>query len=337
MGHVTRWRWSAGAAVIAALGLATPAAPAQGTRPVRVSKVMHSGPSKTSLDVLFVGDGYTAAQLALKYWKDVNRYTKVLLRTQPFAMFRRRINVGAVMLASRQKGCDVAPDAERVATALESHFDAPSGRLLVFKDHARLKQVLESVGIPDIVFVMVNTEKYGGAGTVLHAVKVRGRSLPAPTFSARDSISFQIALHELGHSFGDLTDSYEEKASQKRFKMPKGDKDLRYANATLPAHFDDATYGSLKKTVKWNHFLSLPGAERHRWIWEGGYYRTKGVFRPWPTCRMLKNASPFCPVCEEQMAKALVAACGDTWDDAAYHKARPLKLWKLPKRQLRRR
>lgn len=43
---------------------------------------------------------------------------------------------------------------------------------------------------------------------------------------------------------------------------------------------------------------------------------------------MRDHADPFCPVCCEEMAKSILAACGEPWDDAAYHKAHPLSLWK---------
>jgi len=84
----------------------------------------------------------------------------------------------------------------------------------------------------------------------------------------------------------------------------------------------------LKATVKWKHFLDLPGASKARWFHEGGYYREHGVFRPWPRCRMRDHEDPFCPVCCEQIARSIQAACGLDWDDAAWHKAHPLSEWK---------
>lgn len=319
-------------ALLAPLLLAPPApAPRPvGGDPVPIKIWLESGPSEKCVDVLFVGDGYTAKDLTIqagKYWKDVQRYAARLFKEEPFLSTKSRFNVRALFVESPQRGCDASPTEEKFHTALESHFDSPEGRLLVFKDARRLKELVEQAGPADLVFVMVNTERYGGAGTVLHELRVRGKPCPAPTFSAQDTASFLIAVHELGHSFAGLVDEYEDEALQKTFPLPeKGD--VSAPNATLPRFFDAKTYESLAKTIKWGHFLALADARKHKWLIEGAYYRAKGVFRPWPTCRMLRHDDAFCPVCAEEVAKAILASCGDTWDDARWHKEHPLSEWR---------
>ena len=72
----------------------------------------------------------------------------------------------------------------------------------------------------------------------------------------------------------------------------------------------------------------MRGAKKRKWVHEGGHYLARGVFRPWKDCMMRTMGSPFCPVCCEAVAKAIVASCGEKWDDAAYHKKHPLRLWK---------
>jgi hypothetical protein len=177
------------------------------------------------------------------------------------------------------------------------------------------------------VFVMVNTERYGGAGTELAELMVRGRPLPAPTYAAQDTRSFLIAVHELGHSFADLDDEYADEDLHGSFPLPeKGD--IPEANVSLEREFERTSFERLKATVKWRHFLELPGAAKAKWFHEGGYYRERGVFRPWPTCRMRDHEDPFCPVCAEEIARTIHAACGLEWDDAAWHKAHPLSQWR---------
>jgi hypothetical protein len=284
-----------------------------------------SGPPETCVDVLFIGDGYTRAH-APKFLRDVDRYASRFLAEPPFAWYRKKFNVGSLYVPSKDSGCDLSPKEEKVATVLESHFDAPNGRLLSFKDRARLKDLV--VGSPaEIVFVIVNTEKYGGAGTVLDAIKVRDRPLPAPTCSAQDTRSFMIAIHELGHSFAGLADEYDDDKAEPAYPLPPG-KDLDEANVTMPGCFDRSSFKTLAATLKWRHFLSLPGAERADWLHEGGYYRKKGVFRPWKVCMMRRHGDRFCPICMEEVAKAVVTTCGESWDDAAYHKQHPLSEWK---------
>ena len=78
-------------------------------------------------------------------------------------------------------------------------------------------------------------------------------------------------------------------------------------------------------TAEWKRFLSLRGAKRWVWAYEGGYYRSLGVFRPFPRCMVNELGDPYCPVCCEAMAKALHAIAGTPWDQAAYDKAHPLR------------
>lgn len=289
--------------------------------------VRAAGPPESTVDVLFVGDGYTERQLGGKYLKDVERYTKRLLLEQPFASFAKRFRVRAAMIASEDEGCDLSPSADKRKTAFECHLDAPDGRLIVFKRDDELRKVVESAGPTDLVFVMVNTEIYGGAGTVLH-VPERERPLPAPTFSAQDTRSFLIAIHELGHSFAGLADEYVDEALHETFPLPPTGQDLENANVTLAHGFDRENRKALAANVKWKHFLDLPGAHKHDWLHEGGYFRARGVFRPWRTCRMLDNEAAFCPVCDEEVTKAILVCLGEPFDDAKYHSARPLSQWR---------
>jgi hypothetical protein len=308
------------------LGLAARGLQSQDPK-VRLRVWREAGPSEKSVDVLFVGDGYTKRQSG-KFWRDVGRYAKRLLKEPPFLWYRDRFNVRAAFVPSRHSGCDLSPVANEVTTVLESHFDSPSGRLLTFRLGKRLHAIAKQCGQVDIIFVMVNTEKYGGAGTTLYEMTVRGRPCPAPTFAAQDTRSFIIAIHELGHSFATLADGYVDEAFARKRPLPADGKDLPYPNVTLAGEFDDASFEALRRTVKWGHFLDLPGAKKRKWVFEGGYFRAKGVFRPWPDCMMRTMGRPFCPICTEEMAKAILAACGEKWDDAAFHQKYPLRLWK---------
>ena len=41
---------------------------------------------------------------------------------------------------------------------------------------------------------------------------------------------------------------------------------------------------------------------------------------------MMKELNdPFCPICAEEIAKAIVVTCGGEWDDAAFHKRHRIK------------
>jgi len=320
---------AARAMVVALLAAATSGRAADDAG-VRVRTWLESGPSQSCFDVVFVGDGYVKGDLVDdgKYWRDVGRYAKRFLEDPPFSWYRTRTNVRAVFLESTESGCAASPEKTTPNTALKSHFDSPKGRLLEFGDGQALRAAVERAGKADLVFVMVNTERYGGAGTTLDAVVVRGRPLPAPTFAAQDTTSFLIALHELGHSLAGLADEYADAKLIDEHPLPGIDGDLAEPNVTMPWRVDPSAKSGLRSETKWAHFAKIAGGAERKWAHEGGYYRDKGVFRPWAKCRMRDHADPFCPVCCEQVAKAIQAATGDSWDDAAWHAAHPLSLWK---------
>jgi hypothetical protein len=186
-----------------------------------------------------------------------------------------------------------------------------------------LSEVVGAAGEPDIVFVMVNTARCAGTGNVLHGAWSHSGSLAAPTFSIGCADVIQMAVHELGHSFAHLADEYVDEETAKRASLPDwvvglfaGAQDLTAPNVTV--------VGQSPSSLKWRHFLDLPDARRFAWLHEGGYYRQKGVFRPWPRCRMRASEDAFCPVCSEAVARSIYAACDLEWDDGAYHRAHPL-------------
>jgi len=317
--------------VVAFCGLALHAAiarpQAQDESEVKVRTWLESGPVEECVDVLFVGDGYTRRQLARKYWTDVNRCAKRFFHEPPFSWYKSRFNVRAALVVSKDAGCRRDPADDSVSTAFGSFFDSATGRLLVFGNSEALAATVRAAGPADIVIVMVNTERYGGGGSTLGEIQVRGRPLPAPTFSAQDTTSFLIAIHELGHSFARLADEYEDVANHDRYPLPnQGDIDCM--NVTLASRVDSSSRERLRQTLKWSHFLDLKRAGRHAWVHDGGYFRASGVLRPWPTCLMRDHQDPFCPVCCEEVTIAIFATCGMQFDDEAYHKAHSLTLWR---------
>lgn len=288
---------------------------------LRVRAWQETGSAEERVDIVFVGDGYQRRHLTRtgKYWRDVNRYARELFEEPPFSTYKKLFNVYGVYLESK----NVALEGE---TALGCYFAQP--RLLQVRHRKKLLEAVSAAPPADIVFVMVNTEKHGGAGSTLREIQRRGRPLPSPVFSACDTISFQVALHELGHSFAGLGDEYVDEPTATRYPLPGKGKDLPHPNVTLAAHIDVTSREAIRATAKWGRYLDLKGAKRWRWAYEGAYFRTSGVFRPFPRCRMRAGGDAFCPVCCEQIAKNIHLAAGVPWDPEAHLKKHPLRGWR---------
>jgi hypothetical protein len=264
-------------------------------------------PRENAVDVLFVGDGYAADELAPggKYEADVERIARGMLAEPPLAWYRDWFNVRVAHLESPR----FAPHG-----ALRIRQD---GRMLVVGDQQRLAEVVRIAGDADIVLVLANRADCAASGNHL-APSVRSvgwRAAPVMSAGCPDPVG--TALHEIGHSFGRLADEYEDAAGIDLARMRL----LEAPNLT-------AGERPSREYAPWMHFLELPGADALPWMHEGAYYRSKGWWRPWPFCRMRESHHPFCPVCSEALARAIHAACGLPFNDESYHAAHPLERWR---------
>src|SRR5438128_8913927 len=94
-------------------------------------KIVDSGSSATRWDLVVMGDGYVAAEIA-KYEQDVTTIVNAILKTPPFDVLRPAINIHRINVTSTESGAgDLCAGTSR-ATFFNSNFCA-SGipRLLV--------------------------------------------------------------------------------------------------------------------------------------------------------------------------------------------------------------
>ena len=133
-----------------------------------ISVIQQTGADDNRIDIVFLGDGYTASQIAGAYHDDVNALVSYLftggLISEPFNRYRNFFNVYAVNVISNQSGAD-NPGTNTVAdTALNAtyYFDGVTERLLYIDNalgNAALSQALTGTTIhADMRFVTVNSD-----------------------------------------------------------------------------------------------------------------------------------------------------------------------------------
>jgi hypothetical protein len=171
-----------------------------------IDTLQYHGQSKDYINLVILGDGYTADQLD-KYSGDARRFTNYLFSQVPFQGYKTYFNVFAIRVPSQESGvkhprtttdpeCKGEPIADP-ENYFGTTFDAYGiHRLVVPTNNNNLTQVLAD-NLPDYdqVVILANTPYYGGSGG----------SFATATLEARSN---DIALHELGHSFADLADEY---------------------------------------------------------------------------------------------------------------------------------
>lgn len=253
------------------------------------SLYLHRGtdPEK-AIDVAIVAEGYTAGQDSL-FYAEAGRMVDEILSYQPFSANKQKFNFIAVMSPSSDSGVSVPLEGLWPDTAFGSHFSTfHSARYLTTP---RLKSVHDALsGIPyEHVIVLANTDRYGGGG-------IFNSYLMATT---RNRHSLPVVVHEFGHSFGGLADEY----------FYTDEEDESYPLDVEPWEPNITTLVDFPS--KWQKLVT-PGTpvptpedcdDNTVGAFEGGGYRSKGVYRPVKTCRMRDNYHPtFCPVCEASLS-----------------------------------
>jgi len=244
-----------------------------------VSDILINGSNNSRVNIVFLGDGYKQNQMD-SYISDVEDVVDELFNTIPYSNYKNYFNVYAVEVPSDDSGTDhpgSAPDCGGydndvfyADTYFDSSFDLYNiHRLLYIENSSAAFDVLtDNVPQWDIIFVMVNTTMYGGAGGTF------------AVFS-RHSSSNQIAIHEIGHSFAGLADEY-------------------WAGFGYAGEYANMTENNNPDTVIWGPWLYDNQIGIHAHSYPGNQW-----YKPHQNCKMQFLGPPFCSVCAEQTVKSV--------------------------------
>lgn len=204
---------------------------------VKVTASFLSGTPDKKVDILIIGDGYTASEMD-KFESDLARATVDFFEVEPLKSLSDRFNVRGVFKPSEESGV-TEPDNNIVRkTALNSTFGSlGTDRYLLTED---LKSVhdLAAYAPSDAIVIMVNSQRYGGGGIYNFY----------STFTSDNISSAFLFVHEFGHSFFGLGDEYYSSSTSYTDFYPKGIEPLA---PNITANTD-------KETLKWKHLLTEP-------------------------------------------------------------------------------
>jgi hypothetical protein len=266
----------------------TPKAPAETTAfralaAAEVTKIYGNRDPSDAFDLVFVGDGYTADDLAT-YTANVKSKWDELSAVEPFASYKEYFNVWQVDVISTESGVDHDPTKGVLKdTALDMGFwcqgrDANTERLLCVNE-TKAKEYAAQAPQADQVIALGNTSKYGGAGGSV------------ATASGSNAQAGQIAIHELGHSIGGLADEYDYPYITYTGTEP------REKNVTK-----DPT------GAKWGEYLGQPSPDGGVITpVEGARYYKSGLYRPTDNSIMRTLGKQFNAIGRDEMIKAFKA------------------------------
>ena len=254
-----------------------------------ITVLQNTGASSQRIDLVFVAEGYQSSDRG-KFLADAAAFKNMMLADSnsalnaPFSSYKNYFNVSALFVASNQSGLDTA------TLGVDTYFGAAqhgSDGRLVYGDSAKVQSEVRSALASDaheMTVVLVNSSLYGGAGGSIAWATTGNKS------------SSEVLLHEIGHSFASLEDEY--------------------ADASLIASYPLTSLDSVHLTsslsqLPWSRWLGYTDALGTVGTYEGGYYRSTGVWRATPDSKMLHLGVAFSAPEKEAFALAYYNAIGD--------------------------
>lgn len=267
-------------------------------------RYLHMGGSNEEcIDVAIVAEGYTSAE-AEKFYADAAVAMESILEHEPFGRYKERFNFIAVALESEDSGVSVPGEGLWKNTALGAHFN--TFYMDRYLTTLRLRQMHDRLcGVPyEHIIILANTDTYGGGG-IFNSYTLTTAGHPA----------FRpVVVHEFGHSFGGLADEYYYDDQFVEYYYP--DCEPWEQNITTLYDFKSKWDDMLPKVIGiptapvdydiWEKFREGSPMDPVIGVYEGAGYQSKGVYRPFPDCRMKTNAAEaFCPVCQRALSRII--------------------------------
>lgn len=303
--------------------------------PGPVIELLKNGDPATKVDLLILGDGYTAAQRP-KFEADAKRLMDVLFAASPFKERRGDFNVWGLAPVSREAGVSRPSLGIHRANPVSSTYDAFGSERYVLAFDNKAFRRLASFAPYDVVEIVVNDRTYGGGGIYgLYS-----------TVSSDNAFSPYVFVHEFGHHFAALADEYytspvaylpattrEEpwEPNVTALLDPKSLKwrDLVKPGTPLPTRWEKETYEKAsresqarrvqirKASRPESEMEALFEEERRRdeamfanyrglvGAFEGAKYEAKGYYRPEANCIMFTRTDFFCEVCKRAVSRVI--------------------------------
>jgi hypothetical protein len=299
--------------------------------PAKPIPIHVSGPSPQKVDLLILGDGYTAADMK-KFEADARRLSQHLFTVSPFKERASDFNVWALAVPTTESGISRPSTGVHHASPLGTRYDIfGSERYVLTLDNRALRDIAQHAPY-EFIEILVNNETYGGGG-------IFGQF---STAAAGNAWANYLFVHEFGHHFAGLADEYytspvayqpsdarpepwEPNVTALRDPARLKWKQHVTAGTPLPTpwpkkEYEDASRAYQKKraALRENNrpesemdalfredlartkTLFEKRSHRHAiGAFEGANYEASGYYRPAMQCIMFDRSEAFCPVCRD--------------------------------------
>ncbi len=302
-----------------------------------VVAIHESGDPATKVDLLLMGDGYTAAETD-DFIAKAKELTDILFATYPFSKRKQDFNVWAVAPPARESGVSRPSTGTFRDSPIGSTYDSfRSERYILTFDNKSMRRIASSAPY-DFVEILTNTEVYGGGG-------IYGLF---STAAANSGYAAYLFVHEFGHHFAGLADEYY--TSSIAYELPDvieepyepnvtallDPENLKWKhlvtpNTPLPTSWPKAEFEkhsiAYQERRRQMRADNVPEAEMNKLFddnqvfvealfdesgkkglvgaFEGGNYMAEGIYRSQQNCIMFTRTQDFCVVCSEAIEKVI--------------------------------
>lgn len=258
---------------------------------------LHIGnkPNK-AIDILFIPDGYAESDAKLMK-ADMKRFASYVMNCSPYKEMSKKVNIRYIEGYSEESGITQPQNNIYRKTLLNSTFNGLElDRYLICNGIWNMHEVADDAPY-DVIVVICNTEKYGGAGFY---------NFYCTVYNHGDHPDYVI-VHEMGHLIGGLADEYYTSEVTVQDFYPAGVEPVE-PNLTTLVNFESKWVDQLESGTS----IPTPPAKRGTpeydkvGVYEGGGYVAKGVYRPSMHCTMHTIVyDDFCPVCKKALEEVL--------------------------------
>jgi hypothetical protein len=299
--------------------------------------IQKMGEPATKVDLLILGDGYTAAERS-KFEQDARRATEILFSRSPFREHRQDFNVWALCPPAEQSGISRPSTGVYRHSPLGTSYDTfDSERYLMTNDNRALRDVA-SYAPYEFIEILANAKTYGGGGIFNLYATVAIDSEWAP----------YVFVHEFGHHFAGLADEYYTSdvsyaPATQRIEPWEPNvtalldsailkwRDLVAAGTPLPTPWHKAEFEAYEHEIQAErrriraenrpesamdalfekekkHEDELLASDKYSdqvGAFEGANYESHGYYRPQENCIMFTRYDKFCAVCRRAIERII--------------------------------
>lgn len=252
-------------------------------------QLVDNGPRESRINLVVLSEGYRSSELT-QFEADASKLSTALFKVPHWGEYASLFNFFIIEVASNESGSDHPSQGVFKDTYFSSSFDSYGlERLLTIPPNDLISDYTLGQGrvaallkqhVPDydLVLMLVNDTTYGGSGG-------------SPAIASLNTLSAEILIHEIGHSYAGLGDEYD---------------------SPFPAYPDieepNTTRTTTRVDLKWGAWVDsktpLPTPETSAYsavvgAFEGAHYHASGWYRPKLSCKMNSLGVGFCEVCSE--------------------------------------